>query len=112
MRARHFPRVTRFQPRLDSRSQGSQWIYRKSLPCGRALDEPFPAGHREAGGPAGFGGSARLRLARYRAYLYRIMLTEAAPRAFGEGRNRWVHERAAPELVAAPAEIEASTATS
>ncbi|MET7457145.1 aminoglycoside phosphotransferase family protein [Streptomyces sp. NPDC005574] len=74
-------------------------------------DEPFLAGYREADGPAAFGGSARLRLALYRCYLYLIMLTEAVPREFGEDQNRWVRDTVAPELLAALDEIEGSTAT-
>ncbi|CAM5589931.1 phosphotransferase family protein [Streptomyces aurantiogriseus] len=69
-------------------------------------DEAFLAGYREAGGRADFDAPARLRLALYRAYLYLIMLTETVPRAFDEGRNRWLQETVAPELLTALREIE------
>jgi aminoglycoside phosphotransferase (APT) family kinase protein len=69
-------------------------------------DEAFLAGYREAGGRAGFGTPARLRLALYRAYLYLIMLTETIPREVGEEQERWVQETVAPELVAALDEID------
>lgn len=69
-------------------------------------DEAFLAGYREAGNRADFDASARLRLALYRAYLYLIMLTETVPRAVDEGRDRWVQEAVAPELVAALRQIE------
>lgn len=68
-------------------------------------DEPFLAGYREAGGRVHFDTPARLRLALYRAYLYLIMLTEGVPRGFDEGRDRWVQELVAPELVRALEEI-------
>ncbi|GGR83161.1 phosphotransferase [Streptomyces humidus] len=68
-------------------------------------DEAFLRGYREAGGPAVFSASARVRLALYRAYLYLIMLTETVPRAAGPEHLRWVQERVSPELLAALDEI-------
>nr|WTA64362.1 aminoglycoside phosphotransferase family protein [Micromonospora sp. NBC_00855] len=43
-------------------------------------DEAFLAGYRNAGGAVTFDSPTRRRLALYRAYLYLIMLVEAAPR--------------------------------
>lgn len=68
-------------------------------------DEAFLGAYRQAGGPAEFGASARVRYALYRAYLYLIMLTETVPRAVGPDRVRWVRERVGPELLAALEEI-------
>ncbi|MGW1273338.1 phosphotransferase family protein [Streptomyces sp. NPDC002491] len=68
-------------------------------------DEAFLAGYRGAGGRADFDGSARLRLALYRAYLYLIMLVETIPREVGADHERWTQEAVAPELVAALDEI-------
>ncbi|OQR63918.1 phosphotransferase [Streptomyces maremycinicus] len=64
-------------------------------------DAPFLEGYRGAGGHAGFDGSARTRLALYRAYLYLIMLVETVPRAYGAEHDRWLREAVAPELLAA-----------
>ncbi|MGW9400446.1 phosphotransferase family protein [Streptomyces sp. NPDC055642] len=69
-------------------------------------DEAFLTGYREAGGRAGFGTAARVRLALYRAYLYLIMLTETVPRAVGEEHERRVRDTVAPELTAALDDIE------
>ncbi|MEV0174257.1 aminoglycoside phosphotransferase family protein [Streptomyces sp. NPDC050803] len=74
-------------------------------------DEGFLAGYREAGGRVDFDTATRIRLALYRAYLYLIMITETVPRGPDAGRDRWVQEAVAPELVAALDEIEDLTRT-
>ncbi|MFJ6562607.1 phosphotransferase family protein [Streptomyces sp. NPDC091412] len=68
-------------------------------------DRAFLAGYRAAGGRAGFGRTARLRLALYRSYLYLIMLTETIPRALGHAHERWTRDHVTPELSAALEEI-------
>jgi fructosamine-3-kinase len=63
-------------------------------------DEAFLAGYRDAGGPARFDASSRVRLALYRSYLYLIMLVEATPRGYGASRREWLERRVAPVLAA------------
>ncbi|MFF4148117.1 phosphotransferase family protein [Streptomyces sp. NPDC001698] len=75
-------------------------------------DRAFLAGYRAAGGRAGFGRTARLRLALYRSYLYLVMLTETIPRALGQEHERWTRDHVAPELSAALEEIGRLTVTS
>ncbi|MFF4861205.1 phosphotransferase family protein [Streptomyces sp. NPDC001231] len=75
-------------------------------------DGAFLAGYHAAGGRAGFGRTARLRLALYRSYLYLIMLTETIPRALGREHERWTRDHVAPELSAALEEIGRLTVTS
>ncbi|MDN3266862.1 aminoglycoside phosphotransferase family protein [Streptomyces sp. MA15] len=70
-------------------------------------DDAFLAGYAEEGGPAALDGSARLRLALYRAYLDLIMLTETVPRAVGAEDARRVRESVGPHLAATLDEITA-----
>ncbi|MEV5383983.1 aminoglycoside phosphotransferase family protein [Streptomyces sp. NPDC052721] len=68
-------------------------------------DQDFLAGYRDAGGRVSFDRSERLRLARYHACLYLIMLVGTVPRAVDAERRRWRRETVGPELVAALDEI-------
>jgi aminoglycoside phosphotransferase (APT) family kinase protein len=61
-------------------------------------DQAFLDGYREAGGPGRLDASSSVRLALYRAYLYLIMLVEAAPRRYDEQAVERVQRRVAPAL--------------
>lgn len=71
-------------------------------------DKEFLAGYGESapGGPVGFDGSLRLRLALYRAYLYLIMLVETVPRRTSGEQLEWTWNEVAPRLEAALDDVE------
>ncbi|MGW1468335.1 phosphotransferase family protein [Streptomyces sp. NPDC002308] len=76
-----------------------------ALPGNLADDAAFLAGYAAGGGDAEFTPSVRVRLALYGAYLYLIMLVEAAPRGYGPEQRGWLRAEIGPRLVAALAEV-------